>query len=306
MSTGSIFIPPEDYQVFLNTSSPVTRLTYSGVRITKLSTGYQVQGYSRTQPYFNYYDYLESGITINVGGISQSYTHWTPGEQYIPGTIVVYNGRYYNTVVANVATDTFESTFFQLLSSLPASGGVSARFRTKWDRSVVKTAPYGMEFSTAQAVVDFLLGYEQYLLDQGFVFDDFNNALGVVANWETSAKEFLFWTTQNWSTGQDKWSDWTPNKPISYGTIVRYEGEYYSALTSIPPSAEFNADDFNKLDGLSSVGAAVISLSPSAAAVSFKTSLKGTDSAEIATTFLCSSSITTSKYPPKGWVRAAR
>ena len=277
MSTGSIFIPPEDYKVFLNTSSPVMRLTYSGVRITKLSTGYQIQGYSRTQPYFSYYNYIESGTNINIGGISRSYTQWTPGEQYVPGNIVVYNGRYYNTVVANTASATFESTYFQVLSSLPVVGGVNAQFRTDFDRTEVLTIPYGTELGTAQEVVDFLLGYEQYLIDQGFIFDDYNSNLGLVANWTTSAKEFLFWTTQNWSSGQDKWSDWLPNKPIAYGTIVRYEGDYYSAITNIPSSPEFNPDDFNKLDGLSNVGASVISLSPSAAAISFKTTLTVVD-----------------------------
>jgi len=277
MSTGSIFIPPEDYQVFLNTSSPVTRLTYSGVRITKLSTGYQIQGYSRTQPYFNYYNYIESGSTVNIGGISKSYTQWTTDEQYVPGTIVVYNGRYYNTVVANVASDSFEPMYFQVLSSLPVVGGVSAQFRTNFDRTEVLTIPYGTELGTVQEVIDFLLGYEQYLTDQGFIFDDFNSNLGLVANWTTSAKEFMFWSTQNWSTGQDKWSDWLPNKPIAYGTIVRYEGEYYSAITSIPASPDFNPDDFEKLDGLSPVGAGVISLSPSAASITFKTALTVVD-----------------------------
>ena len=277
MSSGSIFIPPEDYQVFLNTSSPIKRLTYSGVRITKLSTGYQIQGYSRSQPYFNYYNYLESGTTINIGGISKSYTQWTPNEQYIPGTIVVNNGRYYNTVAANIASNTFEPAYFQVLPSLPVTGGVSARFRTNFDRTEVKTVPYGTELTTAQEVVDFLLGYEQYLVDQGFIFDDYNSNLGLVANWTTSAKEFLFWSTQNWSSGHDKWADWLPGKPIAYGTIVRYEGEYYSAITNVPASEEFNPYDFNKLDGLSSVGAGVISLSPSAAAVSFKTTLTVVD-----------------------------
>ena len=277
MSTGSIFIPPEDYQVFLNTSSPVTRLTYSGVRITKLSTGYQIQGYSRSQPYFNYYNYIESGTTVNIGGISKTYTQWTPGEQYIPGTIVVYNGRYYSTIVDNTASNNFEPTYFQVLSSLPISGGVSARFRTSFDRTEVQTIPYGTELTTVQDVVDFLLGYEQYLIDQGFIFDDYNSNLGQVANWTTSAKEFMFWSTQNWSTGQDKWKDWIPDTAIAYGTIVRYEGEYYSAITNVPSSSEFNFHDFNKLDGLSSVGAGVISLSPSAASITFKTALTVVD-----------------------------
>jgi hypothetical protein len=277
MSSGSIFVPPEDYDVFLNTSSPATRLTYSGVRITKLQTGYQIQGYSRTQPYFKYYNYLNSGTTINVGGISHSYTHWTAGEEYLVGNVVVYDGRYYSTTVHHTADETFNSAFFQVLPSLPVTGGVSAAFRTNWDKTELLTIPYGTELKTVQEVVDFLLGYEQYLIAQGFTFDTYNNNLGVVSNWSTSAKEFMFWTTQNWSSGQDKWNDWVPDKPIAYGTIVRYEGEYYSALTNIPSSPEFNPDDFDKLEGLSVAGAGVISLSPAAAQVSFKTSLTVVD-----------------------------
>ena len=277
LSTGNVFIPKEDYNIFLNTSSAVKKLTYSGVMITKLQTGYQVRGYSKTQPYFYYYNFAQTGSVINIGGISQSYVEWTPGQQYMVGTFVSYNNKYYRTTVTNTATDTFTPAYFAPLSKLPTVGGVEAMIRKSWDKSEVITVPYGTEFATVQEVVDFLMGYGEYLKDQGFEFDDYNNNLGVVLNWETSAKEFLFWSTQNWSTGQDKWSDWRPNQPISYGTILRYEGEYYSAVTNIPASPEFNFDDFTKLNGLSIVGASVISLSPSAAAVKFKTSLTVVD-----------------------------
>ena len=57
--------------------------------------------------------------------------------------------------------------------------------------------PYGTEFSTVQDVVDFLLGHGEWLKDQGFSFNEFNKNLETVSNWETSAKEFMFWTTQN-------------------------------------------------------------------------------------------------------------
>jgi len=47
----------------------------------------------------------------------------------------------------------------------------------------------------------FLFGYDQYLQEIGFVFDEYINELNQPANWELSAKEFLFWTTQNWNIG---------------------------------------------------------------------------------------------------------
>ena len=43
------------------------------------------------------------------------------------------------------------------------------------------------------------------------MFDDFNTELNQVANWKTSAKEFMFWTTQNWSKGKDIWTHWKEN-----------------------------------------------------------------------------------------------
>ena len=278
LSTGSVFIPPESYNVFLNKSSTVKKLMYSGVIVTKLPTGFEVKGYSTSQPYFYYYDYLQSGATLNVGGISASYVVWTPGEQYVAGQVVQYNNTYYVATTANTGSTTFDLAYFEALpSGLPITGGVTVQLRTIWDRSNPIAVPYGTQFSTVQEVVDFLIGYGEYLKDQGFIFDDFNSSLGTVSNWETSAKEFMFWTTQNWSAGQDKWSDWFPNQPYSYGSIVKYSGDYYSALYNIPVSDTFDPTQWTLLAGLSNVGSSVISLSPGANGINFTTSLTVVD-----------------------------
>ena len=278
LSYGSVFIPNESYKIFLNTSSTVKKLTYSGVIVTKLTTGYEVKGYSNTQPYFYYYDYLQSGSVINVGGISASYTKWASGQQYIAGQVVEYNNLYYVANTNSTGSATFNPAFFSpLTNGLPISGGVSVQLRTVWDRSNPITVPYGTQFATVQEVVDFLIGYGEYLKDQGFIFDEFNNNLGAVANWITSAKEFMFWTTQNWSAGQDTWSDWIPNQAYSYGSIVRYDGNYYSAAYNIIASDSFDPAQWVLLSGLSSVGSSVISLSPGANNITFKTSLAVVD-----------------------------
>jgi hypothetical protein len=276
-SSGSVFIPSEDFSVILNSSNPVKKLTYSGVIITRLASGYQVSGYSQTQPYFKYYNYLQSGKTINIGGISESFTEWTPGQKYVVGSIVKYNGVYFRTTISNTATATFDQAYFINLTDLPVVGGVNAVLRKNWDTSTEIVVPYGTKFASVQAVVDFLQGYGQWLTSQGFEFNEFNTNLGQVSNWETSAKEFLFWTTQNWSAGQDKWGDWVPNQIINYGTIVRYNGYYYSANKTIPSSDTFNAEDFTKLEGLSNIGSSVISLSPSAGSINFNASLAVVD-----------------------------
>jgi len=278
LSTGSVFIPNESYKVFLNTSSPVKKLTYSGIIITKLSTGYEIKGYSKTQPYFNYYNYLQSGISINVGGISESFSQWTQGQSYVAGQIVKYGITYYRAKVNSTAGISFNSDYFSPLDTLPIVGGVNATFREAWDKSALLTLPYGTQLSTIQEVVDFMLGYEQYLIDNGFQFNNFNNNLNAVTNWSTSVKEFMFWTTQNWSNGEEKWADWLPNQVYSYGTVVKYEGDYYSAQYNIPASPIFDTNVWLLLPGLSNIGSSAISLSPGASGVTFTTELTVVDS----------------------------
>ncbi len=269
LSQGSVFVPQEDYSIVLNTSSPVRKISYSAVIVTKLSDGYEVKGYSFTQPYFKYYPWTQTGINVNIGGISENYTSWTSGSQYAAGKIVEYNNRFYRSKALHIAGSTFDLQFYQALPSLPVIGGRNALFRKAWDRTSPITIPYGTKFSSVQEVVDFLLGYGEWLKDQGFIFDEFNSNIGAVTNWETSAKEFLFWTTQNWSTGEDKWKDWIPETDVSLGEVVKYNGDYYRAVRNSPASAIFEEEDFVKLDGLSTVGSSVIALSPAAAKITF-------------------------------------
>ena len=278
LSTGNVFVPQEDYSVFLNTSSPTAKLTYSGVIITKVPTGgYEVKGYSRTQPYFNYYAPIQSGIAINVGGISENFVTWNAGLEYAAGQVVKYGNIFYRTTATITAGSPFNPQYFASLPELPIVGGVTAKFRQAWDKTAKLVLPYSTVLATVQDVVDFLLGYGEYLKDLGFQFDEFNNNLNTVSNWETSAKEFMFWTTQNWSSGQDKWSEWLPNQKYNYGTIVRYNGDYYSAIYNIPVLDIFDSTQWTLLSGLSNVGASVISLSPGANGLKFTTKLTVVD-----------------------------
>jgi hypothetical protein len=200
-STGGIFVPEENYTVFLNTSSSVKKVVYSGVVITKFVDGFEISGYYNEQPYFNYYPWLESARTINVGGISESYIFWSANKRFVAGGIVNYNNRYYRVNVTHTSTNDFDPTLFTGLGNLPVSGGRDADIRKSWDTTVKLTLGYGTKLATVQEVVDFLQGYGAYLTDQGFVFDDYNTELKSITNWETAVKEFLFWTTQNWGEG---------------------------------------------------------------------------------------------------------
>ena len=273
LTSGSVFVPTEDYEIIFNSSSPVKKITYSAVIVTKFNDGWGVKGYSLTQPFFKYYEYTKTGTSINVGGISESYVVWATRSQFAAGKIVSFSNRYYRVKTLHTTTDAFNPAYYDLLPKLPIVGGIDAFIRQGWDKTSPITVPYGTKFRTVQDVVDFLIGYGEWLKDQGFVFDDYNTELGAITNWETSAKEFLFWTTQNWSAGEDSWEDWVQNQPVTVGAIVRYNGDYYQAIRNSEPSDIFIEEDYAKLDGLSTVGSSVISLSPAAGKLTFATPL---------------------------------
>ena len=275
---GNVFVPQENYKIVYNDSSPIKKISYSGVIITKTQDGFEVKGYSLTESYFKYHPWMQkTGNKINVGGISSSFVNWSPNRTYTAGQIVNNANKYYRASTTVTSSDKFDSTMFTALTELPITGGVDAIFRSAWDKTTVLTMPYGTVLSKVQDVVDFLLGYGECLKTQGFVFEDFNNNLSQVSNWQTSTKEFMFWTTQSWSTGQDKWQEWLPNQEVAYGTIVRYNGEYYRAVQNSLASPIFITDDYVKIDGLSTVGSAVISLSPAANGLTFVSELSVAD-----------------------------
>ena len=58
--------------------------------------------------------------------------------------------------------------------------------------------PYNTIFANTQQVANFLSGYGRYLQLQGFIFDEYDEDLKQVKNWELSAREFLTWIQQGW------------------------------------------------------------------------------------------------------------
>lgn len=76
----------------------------------------------------------------------------------------------------------------------------SANYPTKFANYKL-SLPYDTELTSVQQLVNFLAGYERYLLAQGFRFDTYDQNLAQIRNWTLSAKEFMFWNHQQWSVG---------------------------------------------------------------------------------------------------------
>ena len=196
-----VFVPQENYQVFLNTSSPSELAVYSGVAIEKTANGYVVRGYNKEKPYFEYY-LPRSGstnITVTVGGISENTTEWAAETRYVTDQVIDYNGKFYRVNTSFTSGSTFDTTNISILATLPIVGGKVAEFKRTFN-SVVNRMPYGTKLTTSQEVVDFLLGYNETLLDIGFDFQSVT-VDNTVDNWDHAAREFLFWTTQGWASG---------------------------------------------------------------------------------------------------------
>ena len=161
-TSGSKFIPDENYKILFRTSNPVNSFYYSGVLIEKNTDtttktdgstvtdvgGYKVLGYSTVKPYFNF-NYPMKTTTSNTVSVS---------------------------------------------GSLPV-----AEYKTYHEAT--QTIPYGHVFDTIQDVADFLFGYGHWLESQGFKFNKFSNELKETLNWSNAVREFLFWTTQEWAPG---------------------------------------------------------------------------------------------------------
>ena len=202
-ASSSIFVPPENYKIIFNVSAPISSVSYSGVILEKSNNGWVITGYDDILPYFNFYSAVPNvgDPTISVGGVSADFVEWTTNRNYNNGTIVKYQNDFYRALRTHNSGTVFEKSAWQKLPDIPKIGAVEALRRRNFNTRSLKKLSYGTELNTIQQVVDFLLGYEQYLKSQGFAFNRYDPENKVSQDWLTSCKEFMFWTKHNWADG---------------------------------------------------------------------------------------------------------
>jgi len=202
LNEGNVFVPNENYQVILNTSSPIETISYSGVIIERREDGYVIKGYDKEDTTFRFHKAVstQKDPSINIGGISEPFLNWDSAKQYVAGSNIEYQGAYYRVKSNFISSTDFDTTNLSKLSSLPLIGGRDAVLRKSFVE-IEDNIKYGTLIPTVQGVVDFLLGYGNWLESKGFVFDYYDGESSAVLNWRHSVNEFLFWTTQNWASG---------------------------------------------------------------------------------------------------------
>lgn len=200
---GNVFVPEENYQIVFNTSSPIRNINYSGVIVELTASGFVVRGYDKESPAFNYYSSLSStnDLNVNVGGVSEPFSKWNPEQTFAKGTIVQNDNNYYRVKSTFTSDNTFKTESLEPLPSLPVTGGINAVFKSRFNTFKVETLPYGSVLNTVQDVIDFLLGYQKWLETQGFRFEYYDGTEKIISDFKNSAREFMFWNSQNWSKG---------------------------------------------------------------------------------------------------------
>ena len=201
--SSSIFIPVENYEIAFNVSSPISSITYSGVIVEKTDKGWKISGYDVLNPFFMYYQPVSSQADplISVGGVSEQFLEWAADKFYVNGSVVRFGRDFYRCIKSHTSTETFDLNNFKKLPALPTVGGVEAYRRRSFNRLKPKTLVYGETLTSVQSVVDFFLGYEDYLKSSGIVFDGYDTETQTSKDWFTSCKEFMFWTNHNWNIG---------------------------------------------------------------------------------------------------------
>lgn len=100
--------------------------------------------------------------------------------------------------------------------------------------------PYGYEFANKQQVVDFLVGYQRFLISQGFVFNKYDTDLKQMGDWVLSAREFLTWSLQGWKPGNV-----IVLSPVSYALTIYGVDAVVDAVTNITTDSQILGPNFN-------------------------------------------------------------
>jgi len=194
--------------VSLQTNQGKDPISYSTIwrrfdkkEVAKIS--YLVRGYDKSNNVFYYHQPLDSNKdpVLEVAATSEDFVVWSAAKFYAAGVILYYDGKYFKVLKDFTSGPSFSEENLSVLPRLPVTGGVRAVKKTKFDRSEIKEVPYGTTFTRLQDLVNFLYGYGDYLVSQGFRFDFFNKDLETVTNWDYAVTEVMFWSSQGWAPG---------------------------------------------------------------------------------------------------------
>lgn len=79
-------------------------------------------------------------------------------------------------------------------------GQASVKRYSSYTDQIIRV-PYGTLFTTIQQVHDFLLGYGEWLISQGWIFENFDAGTNSTDTWEKVSNDFILWAQGRWASG---------------------------------------------------------------------------------------------------------
>lgn len=200
-------IPTENVETLLYKSNSTREVFYSGVIVEKTATGYKVFGYDLVNTVFQTIPGDPNGKKgrIGVGNVGNPYSIWRSNTQYYKGDTVLYeeNNTFYRANGDHRSSDTFNPNRWSRVSVPPTKYQLTVTKKfTPQSNNPIQRVVYGTEFQTVQQVFDFLIDYERYLEQQGFIFDQTDTNTGEVIDWTWTGKEFMVWTLADPEPGE--------------------------------------------------------------------------------------------------------
>lgn len=198
-------LPSEDVNVFLYQSPTTDIEVYSGVILEWTGAAWQAIGYDARNPWFT----VIPGDPNGPKGVISLATapepvivEWRMNTYYPFNILADYRGSVYQCIRSHTSGSIFESTYWESRPDLSAALIRAPRVITYQKAlATTQTVPYGSQFTSYQAVGDFLLGWQRWLVSRGWIFDQIDPTTGTILDWSMSVKEFLNWAQVQWQPG---------------------------------------------------------------------------------------------------------
>lgn len=198
-------IPSENIEVYLHRSMPIREAVYGGLLIQWTGRSYIIISYnSWTEDVITYMppDTSSRKTTIRVGD-NTTVNQWRPNVHYQIKTFIEYEGSVYSAVRSHTSGANFLSERDTVWKAEPDFRDTREVTAIKYEKGegVYTTVRNGYESLSIQEIADIIFGYERWLLDQGFVFDEVDPLTGEIQDWTQAVKNFLRWAGMNWEPG---------------------------------------------------------------------------------------------------------
>ena len=198
-------VPSEDVNVVLYTSPTIATYAYSGVILEWTGSTWRAVGYDAKNPFFtiNPPDVNSLRGVISIATVPEpQILPWNPNVYYVSNTFVVYQNSVYKCITTHMSGPVFENNFWKAQPDINPSPVLAPRVTT-YSRylSTTQQIPYGTEFNNYQDIANFLLGYQNWLVNNGWSFTQTDSTTGTILDWSQSIKEFLNWAQIKWQPG---------------------------------------------------------------------------------------------------------